>query len=384
MLSRLPTARTAADACPGALRPHHAADGELVRVRVPGGAVTAAALRAVAGLAARFGDGRVGLTSRANLQLRALATADLAAVAAGLHAAGLLPSVEHDRVRNILGPALSGRLPGSHGDVDGLVAELDAALLARPWLAELPGRFLFAMDDGAGCVPVGSADVALVAAAGGGVVVGVAGRRVGEVEAGQAAAAALSVAEAFLAERAATGSPAWRVAELGPDAVLSRLGWTASGSLPSGTEPPVGLVDQSDGRHAVPAIAPLGLLSADAAEAVAAAAELGDGQVRVTPSRRVVLRDLELPAALAARELLATNGLVTEPGTGWDRLTACAGRPGCAKSLTDVHADAVALAPTLAPVGPRLHLAGCDRGCGAPAGAGLRIATGAGYRQVSR
>ena len=105
---------------------------------------------------------------------------------------------------------------------------------------------------------------------------------------------------------------------------------------------------------------------------------------RVTPSRRVVVRDLELPAALAARELLSAVGLVTEPGTAWDRLTACAGRPGCAKSLADVHADARALVPTLAPVGERLHLAGCDRACGAEPGAVLMVATGTGYRQGRR
>ncbi|MER7437667.1 precorrin-3B synthase, partial [Pseudonocardia alni] len=65
-----PTTRTRADACPGVVSPHAAADGALARVRLPGGTVTAAALRAVAALARDAGDGAVHLTSRGNLQLR--------------------------------------------------------------------------------------------------------------------------------------------------------------------------------------------------------------------------------------------------------------------------------------------------------------------------
>lgn len=46
-----------ADRCPGLLRPHTAADGALVRLRLPGGAATAALLRGIAAAAARHGDG---------------------------------------------------------------------------------------------------------------------------------------------------------------------------------------------------------------------------------------------------------------------------------------------------------------------------------------
>ena len=39
------------DACPGVFALHDAADGALARVRLPGGAIDAAALRVVAGCA---------------------------------------------------------------------------------------------------------------------------------------------------------------------------------------------------------------------------------------------------------------------------------------------------------------------------------------------
>src|SRR5918911_2667097 len=65
--------RDRVDACPGALQTHAAADGGLARVRVPGGTLTGAQLRVLAGAARDLGDGALELTSRGNVQLRGLA-----------------------------------------------------------------------------------------------------------------------------------------------------------------------------------------------------------------------------------------------------------------------------------------------------------------------
>ena len=60
------------DACPGALQVHQAADGALVRVRLPGGMITAAQLATLSGVSSAFGSGTLELTARGNVQLRGI------------------------------------------------------------------------------------------------------------------------------------------------------------------------------------------------------------------------------------------------------------------------------------------------------------------------
>jgi precorrin-3B synthase len=64
-------------------------------------------------------------------------------------------------------------------------------------------------------------------------------------------------------------------------------------------------------------------------------------------------------------------------------VSACAGRPGCAKSLADVRTDAATAVATgtLPAGGARQHWAGCERRCGRPAGDVVDVvATSVGYR----
>src|SRR3954447_289644 len=165
-MTAVPPARARADACPGALQTHTAADGALARVRVPGGLLSAAQLRALASAARDLGDGALELTSRGNVQLRGLAEGAPTGLGERLARAGLLPSQTHERVRNLLASTLSGRA-GGRLDVRPWVAAFDAGLQGDPALADLPGRFLATFDDGRGDVCGLGGDVGLLALEGG-------------------------------------------------------------------------------------------------------------------------------------------------------------------------------------------------------------------------
>ncbi|GAA0917141.1 precorrin-3B synthase [Nonomuraea longicatena] len=389
---------------------HQAADGPLARVRLPGGRITAAQLLVLAGHTEV-----VELTSRANVQVRALRSPT--DFARRLADAGLLPSPSHERVRNIIASPLGGRGTVGVLDTDPLVEALDAALCGNARLAGLPGRFLFALDDGSGDVTALGADVTLVPAAGlgadvkpvpeaaldadvtpvSGVGLLLAGEDIGlrfPVE--EAVALMIAAAEAFLDVRGPDG--AWRIAELpdGPARVAARLRenlsaaglgvsgdrWAPSVAGPDRGIRRAGAVGLRDGRVALEAVVPLGRLTAVQARVLAQVAE----SVRLTPWRTVVLLDLDPQHATDLALRLQQAGLVTDPDSSWTGVTACTGRPGCAKALADVQADAAAWvrAGRGGAGGGELpvHWAGCERLCGLPRGSVIQmVATPDGYQE---
>ncbi|WP_063890797.1 hypothetical protein [Sciscionella sediminilitoris] len=344
--------RNRADACPGVLEPHQAADGPLVRVRVPGGVLSPDALRGLV-TAAEFGDGALELTSRANVQVRAVR--ELGAFEERVRAAGLLPSRSHERVRNILGSPFSGRLGGT--DVTSVNSVLDRELCSRTVFTELPGRFLFAVDDGRGEVARLGADVTVRAESNGWRLL-LAGAST-TLGAGDPVPLALRAAEEFLAIREGH----WRLAEV-PDGA-ARVAAALGGSLLPHAAPredpapdSIGVFEQLDGRFALGTLAPFGRLTREQALALTEF-----GAVRLTPWRGAVLLDLADPAP--AVRAAAAAGLVTEADSPWAGVTACAGKPNCAKAIRDVRADASA---AIGAPGRPVHWAGCGRHCGKPRG----------------
>jgi precorrin-3B synthase len=368
----------AVDACPGLLVLHEARDGHVARIRLPGGYVTAARWRALAGVADRFGDGRLDLTARGNIQLRGIRAADGDALARAATAAGLLPSAAHDRARNIMASPLAGL--GGRPPLRRLVRELDAALLSSADLAALPGRFLFAVDDGTSGSGLDGCDIGLVHRADGGPELVVAGRLTG-VRTGVDAVASIVVAAARAAVAAGVGRDVTRIAEL-PDggeavaaAVAGTLGLIAQPGpdvrLPLGAPGPsaasgVG-VASGVGRMLV-AAARLGRLTS--AQALVVAGLLRRGEVaRIAIAGRLVIpvsTDLD-----AARDRLADAGLLVSAADPLGGVTACSGA-ACAKSAADVRAAARPLAGH-----PSTHWAGCARRCGCPPDAEPVIAVGA-------
>jgi precorrin-3B synthase len=343
--------RSDADRCPGALTLFPAADGGLARVRVPGGFADAAQLRAIAQAAREIGNGGVELTSRGNVQVRGVPDGAIAELGDLLAAAGLLPSMTHERVRNVVASPLAGI--DNDRDLSSLVAELDAALCSEPALAELPGRFLFAIDDGRGDVAALGADVTATLSE---------SASVEGIAVDSPVAAMIAVAAAFLLERVARGSQAWRVDELGRLDVLERAGFGRPRPRAAVLPPshPAGLVAQPDGGAALVVLAPLGRLQPHQLDGMADV--LGGRPARITPWRSVVLPDIADPDG--TRRAMVDAGLGVDVTSRWFGVSACTGSPGCAKSLADVQADAAASAGQWP--GRVVHWSGCERRCGRP------------------
>ncbi|GAA1845016.1 precorrin-3B synthase [Microlunatus capsulatus] len=338
------------DRCPGVLRPHLAADGAMVRVRVPGGQTTGPALAALGRAAARHGRGLLQLTSRAGLQVRGLPEDLPDAFEAEVAAAGFLPSATHERVRNVVASPLTG-LHGGLADLRPLVRALDTALQADAALAGLSGRFLLGLDDGRGDVAALEPDLTYRALgpAHGLLVVGSDRGRVVALD--DAVPALLALARNFDAARAASG--VWRVREL--PAWVDGLAGFAPVDVPVAPEPPLGVV----GAHAVVGV-PLGFLTPAQLAAVVAVA--GDGAVVVTPWRSLVVTG-------GADRLAALTGagLVADPTSPWTALSACVGAPWCASGRVDTQQLLRSVADEDRRW-PRTHVSGCERRCGAPSG----------------
>lgn len=361
------------DACPGALQVHRAADGALARVRLPGGMIAAAQLAALAQAATEQGAGTLELTSRGNLQIRGIrGDGATSAVAGAVAAAGLLPSPTHERVRNIVASPLSGRV-GTTTDVRALVTELDDAIRAEPGLTALPGRFLFGIDDGRADVSGLRADVG-VHVDGDSAALLLAGRDTGvRLPLTAVVATLIAVARRF----AETRGTAWRVSELDdPAPLLSGLTAAEEGGAKwePVLRPPVGWIAQNDGRVALGAAVPLGVLPARTAEFIAAI----EAPVLITPWRSVLVVDLGEDVADVALRVLAPMGLVFDEKSPWLSVSACTGSPGCERSSADVRADAAAMVDE--PSTGHRHFVGCDRACGSPPVGQVLVATGDGYR----
>jgi precorrin-3B synthase len=74
-------------------------------------------------------------------------------------------------------------------------------------------------------------------------------------------------------------------------------------------------------------------------------------------------------------------GFGVDASSPWLRVTACAGRPGCASALADVQADAATFAQRWP--GRIVHVSGCARHCGRPAATEIDVtATSEGYQVV--
>ena len=328
--------------CPGALRPMESGDGWVVRVRVPGGRMTAAQAKGIAAAAARHGNGLIDLSARANVQLRGVTADSHAPLIGDLRDLGLIDRDESvEARRNIVVQPFW--VPGD-GTVE-MAAALAEALATTD--LPLPGKFGFALDTGAEPVLRAVSCDIRVERMGDGFLVRADGAETGTVVPGEAVPqTALALARWFVDTGGITAGrgrmrPHLARAAL-PDAFReARMGPVTDFVAKSGPSPAGVLVALAFGQ-----------MQADTL------ADLADhGALRVTPWRMLLVE--------GADRLPPVPGILTDPDDPLTRVVACTGAPGCPQALQATRALAARLAVAV-PEGRLLHVSGCAKGCAHP------------------
>lgn len=346
--------------CPSLHEPMATGDGLLVRVKPPLGLVPAAAARALADAAMAHGNGAIELTGRGALQFRGLSRESAPRFAATVVELGLAAAdAAVERRRSILVSPLAGCDPAVDPGTAELAEALEAAIVRDDGLAALPAKFGFAVDGG-GALPLGNgADITLTAGRDRCMVALDGAGQAAVVDHAEAVAAVVRVAHAFVA--VAGGERRMRLV---PGAQV----FAAAGLVPMRFEADrarvaVGLLRLDKGVRAFGAGLPFGAMGAELLATLADLAErAGDGIVRLTPWRCVLIAGEPDPSVLAAL------GLITAADDPLLRVSACPGQPGCESASVGTRALASGLRPR---PGVDIHVSGCSKGCAHPGAAAL-------------
>jgi precorrin-3B synthase len=365
--------------CPGAWRPMPAKDGLLLRIKISGGIVAAATLRELAQAGREHGSGIFELSNRGNLQIRGVRESNLAALIETLDSLGLIDeNASAEAVRNVLISPLAG-LDG-RSDAPGAAKALEATLAANKHLHTLPAKFGFLIDDGSS-LSLGSiaADIRFDwTTATQSFAIGIGGRANEAIFLGHCGADALPtiasrLASTFLLLRSRMAEPPRRMADLiercGANAIAEAagLGLDDSPERTSTEEPcPIGLIS-FNGTHCFGVGAAFGTLDTNMLEAAASAAsKFGDGEIRLTPWRALILPHVAEDQAAAIAVYFASHRFIVDAEDARLAIAACGGGSTCEHGTTDTRTDALALmsfARKLRKTGITLHVSGCAKGC---------------------
>jgi ferredoxin-nitrite reductase len=387
--------------CPGLFYPTPAQDGQLVRIRIPGGLLTSQQSRVLSTVSDRLSNGAIDITTRANVQIRGLQSAVPDPILALLQAARLaapLSSVDH--LRNIMSSPMAGIDPAQRLDTRPLVQALDHYLSSDPALAGLSAKFSIGLDGGERVsIRQQPNDLRFTA-----------------IDQAEGLSLQLSLA------RAETLSLVLQPADCVPVvAALAKLYLDRVRQMPQSSRKPrfkqilatvdladleqdlirqvsririlrplttdridregdqrwetapLGIQPQQDGRSALGIALPLGQLTSDQLRHLADLAETyGSGSLRLTPWRSLLLPDLPAHSIALVQQAIDRLGLSTATASLWGGLVACSGKTGCAASATDTQADAhqlvqvleQQLALELALDQPlTIHFSGCPKSC---------------------
>ncbi|GAA3756850.1 NirA family protein [Terriglobus aquaticus] len=383
-----------------------AQDSFMLRMRVPGGVITAAQLRGLAAMAERWGNGRLDLTTRANVQLRELEPRSIVDVLNTIQKLGMTSRGSGaDNLRNLTASPISGLDPHELLDVQPYADALQNYISNSRDLFGLPRKFNIAFDNG-GCISAlaDTNDIGFSAvrvASGRSVppgvyfrvlLCGITGHKQFAVDSGllllpeQAVAVAAAMVRVFAENGNRTDRKKARLKYLIDDwgipkfleAVQAKLDFPVIHCEAAECEPR-GPIDRAGHLGAHPqrqpghmylgVSTPVGWLESGQARALADVADqFGSGDLRLTVWQNLIAPNIPSEQLQSAQNAVRACGLDYEAGTILSGTVACTGSRGCRFAATDTKGHALEIARTLdaqfaiqQPV--NLHVTGCPNSC---------------------
>jgi ferredoxin-nitrite reductase len=383
-----------------------AQDSFMLRMRVPGGVLTAHQMHGLAEIASEWGSGRADLTTRANLQIREFQPKDIVRVLNKVQTLGMSSRGSGaDNIRNITASPITGLDPAELYDVAPLAEALHNYILNSRDMYGLPRKFNVAFDNGGAISVVADTnDIGFVATRVGQdrsipagiyfrvLLCGITGHKQFATDCGlllrpeQTVAVAAAMIRVFNENGDRTDRKKARLKYLidrwGVEKFLGetekRLAFPLIRFPQADCEPRnridraghIGVHPQRQpGLHYIGISVPVGRLPAEQMHALAdIAVSFGSGELRLTVWQNLLIPNIpsdRLDQALAAIRAIDLDGTA---GTVLSGTVACTGNQGCRYAASDTKTHAVELARLLdsrfkveQPV--NLHVTGCTHSC---------------------
>ena len=378
----------------------------MLRCRIAGGSLTTSQFRGLAEIADDWGPSRVDLTTRANVQVREIMPKDCPDVLMKLDELGLTSQGSGaDNIRNITATPTSGFDPDELIDVMPYARAIHHYILRNRDLYGLPRKFNISYDSG-GRVSVcaDTNDIAFYAVKVGandkgvepGVyfrmqLCGITGHRQFATDCGVllTPAETIPVAAALIRVFIENGDRTNRkkarlkylVDEWGIPKTLTETEKKLTfplrrfpleecvPSIPKSKHGHLGIHAQSDGKHYLGVLIPVGALSsAKAKELCDIADRYGRGEIRLTVWQNLIIPGISSENIDAAAAAVIAAGFDYRPSSLTGGIIACTGSKGCKYAAADTKGNAVELGKYLSerleldtPV--NIHLTGCNHSC---------------------
>lgn len=378
-------------ACPSMFRLTDAIDGSICRIKLPLGRITSRQLRGIADIANKFSQAPIELTTRANIQLRAIDKKYQSELVKHLISFGLGPlTKEGDDIRNVMVSATSGIDSSMQIDTGSIATRLLEILQTNPSYQKLSPKFSFLINGGENTAIYNhKSDIWLDACNDGShFIFGFAGnprheinktkiyQTVPQQHALSFITTCLDIFIEFQLQNPTITRMKHIVANGHLDQFLLRIHKNFKHKIQSQTlslrpkleeQKQIGIFKQSHPNLFYVGVRPvLGRLNANELYKIAEISEIRDhsSALRLTHQQGLICSDCSEEQAIEIQQQFAKIGLAINENQSSAQIFCCVGNLGCRSSHSNVQQDSLELIARLKNYKlPQIHLTGCKKSC---------------------